>query len=236
MSPAKRVKINLGTRAEWLGLGVVENEEKRLVLAHIAAMLRLYTPESGPSLLKGFDSIPLYIQDKILAQYASSLAQNHEPTPTYGPALFSNALDALSGDVAQTVKIFLPVYASTLENYRNLRREATSSASSSSSSTVRIDPNIPLNFNSLAAAPIVKMIIQEVPMDKLNSLPIEIDPKTGEAKLNVESLKKMLNAEPPTLILSAPTAASKQEGISLVGIESLGSNVGEAKKQVASFK
>jgi len=163
----------LEARSEWVGLGAVKNKDKQLVLAHMAAMLRLYTHESGLALLQGFDAIPESIQNKILIQYTSSLSltQAQEPTPTYAPALFANALDALKGDIVQTVKIFLPIYASTLENYRNLRKEN------------KIAPNIPLNFNSLAAAPIVKMIINDASMDKRGVLPIEIDPKTGEAKL-----------------------------------------------------
>jgi hypothetical protein len=179
--PSTNVLVEyLKAQAYWIGLQE-ENIEKRLLLAHVAAMLRLYNPENGTPLLAGFDSIPADLQEKILNQYITILTQDSAPTPSYGSALFANGLDALHGDIAKTIQIFLPLYANTIEAYNNLRKEGS------------IAPDVALNFDPLAAAPNISAIIEQVPLEKLNQVPININPTTGEAKLDMKSFQKLFS-------------------------------------------
>lgn len=66
-------------------------DEKR-ILSHVGAMMRLFHPLEGKALLEGYRYIPKSLMKELTKAYFSVPAAN-EPTPTYAPALYENAID-----------------------------------------------------------------------------------------------------------------------------------------------
>ncbi|MGE3319797.1 MAG: hypothetical protein AB7I18_10940 [Candidatus Berkiella sp.] len=82
----------------WQGLQLGDIPERQLditekrLLAHIAAMMRLFHPEEGQALLEGYRFIPKATANDLKEVYFT-VPKGNEPTPTYAPALYENGID-----------------------------------------------------------------------------------------------------------------------------------------------
>ena len=104
-------------------LGLPENGMERLALAHVGAMMRLFTKEEGCVLLDGVARLPSE-QRKLIHGYDASLKDDREMTPTYIPAYFANAKDKLAKEnkgISEVVSIYLPAYLGAHSKWREGR-------------------------------------------------------------------------------------------------------------------
>lgn len=123
-------------RAELLGLHNLAYQD-RLLVAHLGALMRLYTFEDGKQLIAGFDQLSKQ-QKYILADYFNSSLKNYDCLgTTYVPALFANMLVLLDGDIKQAIKIITPIYIRAIQ----------------------INPRVSLSFNTLSSVANLKKII-----------------------------------------------------------------------------
>jgi hypothetical protein len=79
-------------RARWLGLE--EQAPDTLILAKFGAMMRLFTPEDGRALQRGYQELSQEQRQKIYEEL-NPLVYRKEKTPTYIPAVFVNFVDTL---------------------------------------------------------------------------------------------------------------------------------------------
>ena len=133
----------LTTRANWLRLDP-KNETDR-VLARIGAMLRLFTPEEGAILKQAVASLSSDDRDKVIAVLDIQKGNWLSRTPTYMPAVLVNLLNnpqlgkTKEERLSQAIAWGLPFICSALELHKlHLAKNEA-------------DPNIPLNFNKIAA-------------------------------------------------------------------------------------
>lgn len=97
----------LDQRAQWLGLNDdnyahISQKDKRL-LAHLGAMLRKFRPEDGELLVAGFKLIPAQLR-KLSSIFFDDI-DPQEPTVTYLPALFENAIDKRRQELESSIEI-----------------------------------------------------------------------------------------------------------------------------------
>lgn len=156
------LRFYLNDRAKWLGLAESQAnssafmprnvlETPRLILARIAAMQRLFTPEEKEGLERGLSCLKekLGVENyRILLETLNPLRVTDEPTPTYGPALLANLRADAGGKYEVAIVIGLPIYAKALQEYRKLREEN------------KIDKTLPLNLNGLAAKDNIKALLE----------------------------------------------------------------------------
>lgn len=82
----------LQQRAQWLGLDVPElTKNDQMLLAHLGSMMRLFSADHGALLAAGLKLIPSKL--RALSDVYFEDTDPSEPTPTYVPALFANAID-----------------------------------------------------------------------------------------------------------------------------------------------
>ena len=142
-TPSDAYNAYLTKRATWLGLDPKNGIDR--VLARIGAMLRLFTPEEGAILKQAVASLSSEDQDKIIAGLDIQKGDWLKRTPTYMPAVLVNLLNnpqlgkTKEERLLQTIALGLPFICSVLELHKTQlsKHEA--------------DPNIPLNFNQMAA-------------------------------------------------------------------------------------
>jgi hypothetical protein len=137
---AEALQEYLSIRSQWLGL---EGEEQH-VLARVAAMLRLFTPEEGRALTEGFNALSPEKQALIKAQF-NPLIDRNEKTPTYMPAVLVNLLDQYQQQgltraeaIQATIQKGLVFIVDILHTYRLNKASIPYSA------------GLTLNFNTLA--------------------------------------------------------------------------------------
>ena len=190
-SPIGVLRKYLAARAAMVGLvadetaGLFATETPRLILARIAAMLRLFTPEEGCQLQAGLSALQKKVGDSVyrnLIAICDPLRDSDEPTPTFGPALFSNLKEKVG--IAQAVEYALPIYATALSKYGELRKEE------------KLPKDLPLNLNSLASKTSIENILAGIPLPE-----IEINPKTGQAQLTAVCIEHTLVTSDQTLLL-----------------------------------
>ena len=96
-------------RAKLLGIDHLPlREEEILFLAHLGAMLRLFSPEEGAMLVMGYQKIPADIRHKSIENYFHNPDQNRL-APRFAPALFVNWKMQREKDY-QTANILDPEY------------------------------------------------------------------------------------------------------------------------------
>ena len=80
-------------RAEWLGLNQEAGltPEDQMLLAHLGSMMRLFSTDHGKLLAAGMKLIPEELRELATVYFVG--ADPDEPTPTYVPALFANAIE-----------------------------------------------------------------------------------------------------------------------------------------------
>ena len=139
-SEAEALQKYLSIRAQWLGL---EGEEQH-VLARVAAMLRLFTPEEGRALTEGFKALSAEQQDLIKVHFDPLVIRN-EKTPTYMPAVLVNLQDTYRQQgltkteaIQASIQKGLIFIAETLRKYRMNQANIAYSA------------DLTLNFNTVA--------------------------------------------------------------------------------------
>ncbi len=133
----------LTIRANWLGLDPTNGIDR--VLARIGAMLRLFTTEEGAILKQAVASLSSTDRDEIIAGLDVQKGDWLFRTPTYMPAVLVNLLNnpqlgETKGErLSQAIALGLPFICRVLQLHKAqlLAHEA--------------DPNIPLNFNKMAA-------------------------------------------------------------------------------------
>ncbi len=126
------LKEYLEQRAQWITSGISDisflsstpssHAIPRMVMARIAALCRVYTPQSGAEIYHGLRRIKeTYGDEKFDSMMLTldALKRRDEPTPTYGPALLSN-LYKKTGNYATAVSLGLPLISEALEKYRAL--------------------------------------------------------------------------------------------------------------------
>lgn len=165
--PIAALKEYLNSRAAMIELSKAIEETPRLILARIAAMLRLFSPVEGAQLQSGLSALEAKLDatayHDLIAAY-NPLIESDEPTPTFGPALFGSLINKCG--ISGAIEYGLPVYAMILQRYRTLRANG------------ELPRDLPLNLNSLASAEIVEKILT-----KEEHLEIVINFRTGEAEL-----------------------------------------------------
>lgn len=96
-SPKGMLDAYLAERAAWLHLnnpGLNLEAAHQQTLAHIGAMMRLFTPEEGEMLLAGYMALNEDVRQPLMEVYHD--VKNGERAPTYVPAVFANAIDVLT--------------------------------------------------------------------------------------------------------------------------------------------
>jgi hypothetical protein len=101
-------------RASLLGLTHLPVAQ-RLTVAHLGALLRLYTVADGQQLHASFLRLPLKEQRMFSAHFARGLVDSTQITPTYAPALFGNGMILSKGDLDLVVQSLLPIYNRVLQ-------------------------------------------------------------------------------------------------------------------------
>lgn len=175
-NPMLTLREYLCARAEMIGLTVTRDEGRfltveipeapRLILAHLAAMLRLFTPKDGTELQNGLGSLAKKLTPTVydsLIAVCSPLRDSDEPTPTFAPALFANLTQTVG--TGKAIEYGLPAYATAVQQYRELRAHG------------ELPKDLPLNLNALATAENIKKILAG------EFSTIKINPDTGQAEL-----------------------------------------------------
>lgn len=156
-------------RASWVGLNAEIPGDR--VLARIAAMLRLFTPEEGAVLREGMERIDEVARMEIIANLDAHNRENPGRTPTYMPALLVNlANNAELGEtpaerLSHAISIGLPFISRVLDRHQKMLANGEA------------DPNIPLNFNPIAG------IAKSTPDALAGEFNIEADGRVLSAKL-----------------------------------------------------
>ncbi len=91
----------LAKRGSWLGVDLEQNHlnpKEQNIAAHIGAMMRLFLPEEGALLASAITNLPALVRAQISEVEQVELG---EPTPTYVPALFANAIDLRKATYSQ---------------------------------------------------------------------------------------------------------------------------------------
>lgn len=204
----------LELRASFLGLDQASAQQKR-ILAHLAAMMRLFHPEEGEILANGLKFVP----DEILKEYADAYfdAPADEPTPTYMPALYDNCLTARRSEYQQdsivqlaqrsayceaiskraasfvqsfaicdTVAICWPLCAKALAQYRQLNLKT------------------PLSFRNVRQDEI-RALAEKSPITKVFNILDHLDPQVNEKGEVSLTLKPRLNEKAEDPLSLTPT-------------------------------
>ena len=186
ITPHELLSSYLDIRAGFLKLDrfSLPPHHERL-LAHIGAMMRLYQPMEGETLVAGFYLIPIETRKKLAFSYFN-VTDKEEPTPTFAPALFENSIDYRKNSydqdsiiqkiskyaysksivvraeelkrmlaIADVVVGCLPVYLRTLDEYRLKRQTKT------------IDLKQPLSFQAAAAKKDISELCGKSPIVEL---------------------------------------------------------------------
>ena len=156
----------LKIRSQWLGInnyqGVSENE--KLSLAALGATLRLFTPEQGRTLLQAFRSLTPRQQADWVYYQNNQRQLSDRPSPTYAPALFSNAL--MESNLKTVVEKLVPFYLQTTKLESQLRDNG------------KLGSDTPLSFFSVSRPAFVIQLLNS------KTLPaFDIDPDSGQIKL-----------------------------------------------------
>jgi hypothetical protein len=126
-------------RAKGLGIDTLEKNKKSvMVLAHIGAVLRIYSKEQGRELVEGFNSMSPQQKSNITEHLYVALMDYGDPTPTYGPTTFANGLEYSGNNIKNTLRALLPIYTDAMTLGRNLRKSNI------------IDKQIPISFIDIA--------------------------------------------------------------------------------------
>lgn len=173
----------LNDRATWLGISNQptnnlyarnEFELQRSILARIAAMHRLFTANEKEGLLRGLQRLKQKNEREYfnIIEILNPLFITDEPTPTYGPALFTNL--CAESNFEEAVLVGLPLYAQALSQYRTLRADN------------QIDKSIPLSFSGMAEKNNIKALLSGA------SFGININPENGTTSLRAIKLEEKL--------------------------------------------
>ncbi len=165
-NPTAALKEYLNIRAAMIELSTAIEETPRLILARIAAMLRLFSPAEGAQLQSGLRSLEAKLGATAYCNLITAynpLVESDEPTPTFGPALFVSLIKKCG--IADAIKYGLPVYALVLQQYRALRADG------------ELSKYLPLNLSPLANPETVEKILAGKPLEPA------IYPSTGQAEL-----------------------------------------------------
>ena len=112
----------LATRVKVLGLDQYSIEvNHQLALASLASLLRLSTPEDSQHLFHSFKQLPEHEQQRWFAYTHYQLTDTRNPTPTYAPAVFANALKHLP--LTDTLAVALPLFLDVMDKEQMLRAE-----------------------------------------------------------------------------------------------------------------
>lgn len=195
----------LETRAKGLALDRFPlNPRERQVLAHIGAMLRLFSPMEGESLYAGFCLIPSKQRQKLIEAFFQAVDPTM-PTPTYAPALFSNIMDwrkqgypqdsvlksafvhveakqlkNMANNLMHGLSIvdvvgILPAYLKAVVEYQRLRKEG------------KLDLKLPLCFRVTAVKEQIAEIYGHLPLSQtlniFEQVDVAIDSVTGNVSL-----------------------------------------------------
>lgn len=225
VTEAQILEAYLDERAAFLQLDALEErgevlkgvtfapEEKRF-LAHVGAMMRLYTPEEGGVLALGYKRIP----DAYKANYAKLYFNYDLATPTYGPAVFQNGINYredvynamivpgvthenytkdVVGHATYTKRLlaiaditvgFLPLYLDVVQRHQDDYQEKVAKNETPSS--------LPLNFNAIAFEDSIVQFCASSPIlepyDIFEELSFKFDDKGKVTVVDLENFK--LNA------------------------------------------
>lgn len=134
-------------RAELLGFQALPLQ-RRLTLAHLGAMLRLYNQQQGQELQRAVAKLPIRVQTKLQQQYMQYLQDPTKLSPTHAPALFGNALQLCNGDIEEVVRKITPIYVQALHRYSILLQNKN------------LKTGTILSFNNISASSKVEKILQ----------------------------------------------------------------------------
>jgi len=132
--------VAMEERASWLGL---DDMAEGRVLGRIGAMTRLFSPQDGAQLKKGWEALSFQDRADITRAFIEpqKLAKR---TPTYMPALLVNLMgnkelgETRDERLRRAIMIGLPFCARAILKHEEMIREK------------KISPNIPLCFNAIA--------------------------------------------------------------------------------------
>ncbi len=159
----------LAWRAERLGFnGRLDNGISEFGLAWLSAILRIHQAKDASQLVTAWHQLPEPTRKKLAEHVSRLLTQPDLPTPTYGPAVFANALAITEGNMGATLKATLPVYFSALEQAEQHKQAG------------KMAQDIPVNFNAVADTKILQQLLQ-----KSDSTPqVHVDKSSGIVLLN----------------------------------------------------
>ena len=156
--------VYLEHRGRWLGLyALTRKKDERLALASLGATLRLFTPSDGRALKQAFRGLSTRDQERWIRHTGKQMAETGFPAPTYGPALFANALDIT--DLAETLEKMMPLFLDAMDEEQRLRSQG------------KLPRDTPVSFRSLSTADNIRIILSAT-----SPLVVEVDTDTGLVK------------------------------------------------------
>ncbi|MGY0217988.1 hypothetical protein ACWJJH_11510 [Endozoicomonadaceae bacterium StTr2] len=157
----------LGWKAERLGFnGRLDNGMSEFGLAWLATTLRVHRAQNAEQLVTAWYQLPNDTRKRLAAHVSRLLTQPDLPTPTYGPAVFANALAVCDGNIGKTLVQVLPAYFSALERAEELKKSG------------RMQTSVPVNFNLLASKESIEQLLASGPKTL-----IDVDSLTGAVQL-----------------------------------------------------
>ena len=157
-------------RAERLGFNDrLDNGVSELGLAWLSAMMRIHKAKDASPLISAWHQLSDTTRKKLQEHVSRLLTAPELPTPTYGPAIFANALALTDGDMNQTLKMTLPVYFSALEQAEEHKKSG------------KMKSDIPVNFNTVANTATLQQLLKS-PEKKNTS--VRVDTISGVVLLN----------------------------------------------------
>ncbi|MGI9276504.1 MAG: hypothetical protein ACR2PT_16870 [Endozoicomonas sp.] len=155
------MEVYLEHRGRWLGLyALTRKRDERLALTSLGATLRLFAPADGKILKKAFRELSARDQERWIRHTEKQMTETGFPAPTYGPALFTNALDVT--DLAETLKKMLPLFLDAMDQEQQLRSKG------------RLPRNTPISFRSLSTTDSIRAILSTS-----RPLAVKVDTDTG---------------------------------------------------------
>lgn len=159
------MQVYLQRRGQWLHLNTLtRNPNEFLALASLGAAARLFTPAEGRILYSSFKSLSDSEQKQWIQYSKKQLTTLDTPSPTYGPAVYANAIAVVG--LSEAIRKVLPVMLRVYEEADKMRGEG------------KLPESIPLSFRELAQ----ELALSNM-MNNYKPFRVSINPENGAATL-----------------------------------------------------
>ena len=99
------------------------SQQDTLILATLAAVMRVYDSERGKELVQGLFNLTKQEKNFIYSELNFLFNRYEETTPSYAPAFFLNCHSYLNNNLQKTVELITPLYGKIIQKYRELEEK-----------------------------------------------------------------------------------------------------------------